>query len=104
MLAASPDAEAARDFLVSPGEMLDNSDGREYKPTRPAQKPGGDFGFAKEMPGDGDGQKCWPPHSTQKPHGTSWRRRVRCQATATAESLGRRAPAQKPHGDFVVTE
>ena len=44
VLAASPRAEAERDFLASPG--LGDGDGLEYKPPRPAQKPRGDFVLA----------------------------------------------------------
>ena len=91
-------------FLASPVEMLGDGISLEYRPPRPSQKPRGDFFVGKEMPGDGDSHRCWRPHSAQKPRGTSWRRRARCQATAATKSLGRRAPTQKPRGDFVVAE
>ena len=95
MLAASPRAESARDFLALPGEMPEDGVSRECRPPRPAQKSRGDFVIAEEMQGDGNGHRCWPPRPAQKPPGTSWRLRARCQATATAESVGRRDPHRR---------
>ena len=97
-MAASPRAEAARDFLASPGEMPGDGDGQEYRPPRPAEKPHGDFVVTKEMSGDGDGHRCWPPCRAKRPHGTSWCCRARCQATATIESVGPRAPRRSRAG------
>ena len=57
MLAASPRADVARDFLTSLGEMPSDGDGQEYRPLRPAQRPCRDFVVAEEIPGNGDGQK-----------------------------------------------
>ena len=76
---------------VEQGDGDGAGDGREYRLLRPAQKPRGDFVVAKEIPGDDDGHMCWLPRPAQKQCGTSWCRRVRCQVTATTESIGRRA-------------
>ena len=43
------------------------------------------------MTGDGDGHRCWLPCPAKKQRETSWRRRSRCQVTATDENIGRRA-------------
>ena len=44
-------AEAARDFLASPGEMPGEGDGRECRPPRPAQKLRRDFVIAEAVAG-----------------------------------------------------
>ena len=67
-------------------------------PPRPAQKRRGDFVVAKEMPGDGDGHRYWLPRPAEKLRGTSLGHWTRCQATATAKSIGRRAPRRSRAG------
>ena len=39
---------------------------QEDRPPRPTKGPHGDFVVAKEMPGEGNGHRCWPPGPAQK--------------------------------------
>ena len=106
MLSTSHCAEAALDFLASPGEMAGDGDAREFRPLRSAQKPRGDSVVAKEMLGNGDGNRCPLSRQAQKLRGAFFVLTGVEQGDGDGAGDGREyrlpRPTEKPHGDFAV--